>query len=132
MIGYITLGVKDVTAARGFYDGLLGLLDAKRLMEFPDDMGGFTLWGTGMDKPGLAITTPYDKQPPHRGNGNMVALTVLERAQVDALHAKAMSLGGTCEGPPGVRGEEGPQAFYAAYFRDLDGNKLCAFRIGAA
>ncbi len=22
------------------------------------------------------------------------------------------------------------QAFYAAYFRDLDGNKLCAFRMG--
>lgn len=23
-------------------------------------------------------------------------------------------------------------AFYGAYFRDFDGNKLCAFRIGAA
>jgi hypothetical protein len=41
-------------------------------------------------------------------------------------------LGGTCDGPPGLRGDEGPQAFYGAYFRDLDGNKLAAFRIGAA
>jgi hypothetical protein len=43
-----------------------------------------------------------------------------------------MELGGSDEGAPGVRGEEGPRAFYGAYFRDLDGNKLCAFRIGPA
>jgi len=46
--------------------------------------------------------------------------------------AKALELGGSCEGPPGVRGDDGEQAFYAAYFRDPDGNKLCAFRIGPA
>jgi catechol 2,3-dioxygenase-like lactoylglutathione lyase family enzyme len=130
MIGYITLGTDDMARARGFYDALLGLLGAKRMMVFPDDMGGFTLYGTGMDKPGIGITRPYDGGPMHRGNGQMAALTVLERAQVDALHAKALELGGTCEGPPGVRGEEGDQAFYAAYFRDPDGNKLCAFRVG--
>jgi hypothetical protein len=33
----------------------------------------------------------------------------------------------TLEGPPGPRGESG---FYAAYFRDLDGNKLNAFVMG--
>jgi len=43
-----------------------------------------------------------------------------------------MELGASDEGAPGLRGEEGPQAFYSAYFRDLDGNKLCAFRIGPA
>jgi catechol 2,3-dioxygenase-like lactoylglutathione lyase family enzyme len=132
MIGYITLGTDDMARARSFYDGLLGLLGAKRMMEFGDELGGFTLYGTGMDKPGIAITRPYDGQPMHRGNGQMAALTVLERAQVDALHAKALELGGSCEGPPGLRGEEGDQAFYAAYFRDPDGNKLCGFRVGPA
>jgi predicted lactoylglutathione lyase len=62
----------------------------------------------------------------------MASIAVDSRARVDALYAKAMELGGKCEGPPGVRGEEGPQAFYGAYFRDLDGNKLAAFRIGPA
>jgi predicted lactoylglutathione lyase len=62
----------------------------------------------------------------------MVALVLKERRQVDTLYAKALALGGTDEGAPGVRGPEGPQAFYGAYFRDLDGNKLCAFRIGPA
>jgi catechol 2,3-dioxygenase-like lactoylglutathione lyase family enzyme len=132
MIGYATLGTKDIVKARAFYDALLGMLGAKRIMEFGDDLGGFTMWGTDWDKPGVAVTLPNDKQLATVGNGNMIALTVDQRSLVDALHAKALELGGTCEGPPGLRGDEGPQAFYGAYFRDLDGNKLAAFRIGAA
>jgi catechol 2,3-dioxygenase-like lactoylglutathione lyase family enzyme len=132
MIGYATLGSDNMERARAFYDALLGEIGAKRIMEFGDDLGGFTLWGTSFDKPGLAVTRPHNKAPAVAGNGNMIALTLLERAQVDALHALALSLGGSCEGAPGLRGDEGPQAFYAAYFRDPDGNKLCAFRIGPA
>ena len=132
MLGYITMGSNDLPRARAFYDGLLATIGAKRMMEFGDDMGGFTMWGTTMEQPGIAVTSPYNQEAATVGNGNMAALVMLERAQVDALHAKALELGGACEGPPGVRGDEGPQAFYGAYFRDLDGNKLCAFRIGAA
>jgi catechol 2,3-dioxygenase-like lactoylglutathione lyase family enzyme len=132
VIGYATLGTQDIARARAFYDALLGMLGARRMMEFPEEMGGFTLWGVAMDKPGIAVTRPYNQQPAVAGNGNMIAITVDERAKVDALHAKALALGGTCEGPPGVRGEEGPTAFYAAYFRDPDGNKLCAYRMGPA
>lgn len=132
MLGYITMGSNDLPRARTFYDGLLGTIGAKRIMEFGEDMGGFTMWGTTMEQPGIAVTAPYNQKSATVGNGNMAALVMLERAQVDALHAKALELGGACEGPPGVRGDEGPQAFYGAYFRDLDGNKLCAFRIGAA
>jgi len=132
MIGYATLGTNDITAARGFYDALLGSIGAGRIMEFGDELGGFTMWGTSWDKPALAVTAPYDKNPASVGNGTMIALTVDARAKVDALHGKAMELGGSCEGPPGLRGDEGPQAFYGAYFRDLDGNKLCAFRMGPA
>jgi catechol 2,3-dioxygenase-like lactoylglutathione lyase family enzyme len=133
MIGYVTLGSDNMPRARDFYDQLLGAtIGAKRIMEFGDDLGGFTMWGTGLDKPGVAVTNPYNKQPAVAGNGNMTAIAVNSRDKVDAIHAKALELGGTCEGPPGLRGEEGPQAFYGAYFRDLDGNKLCAFRIGPA
>ena len=88
------------------------------------------MYGTGRGQPAVCITKPYNGKTAVAGNGNMVAVVVKERAQVDALHAKALALGGTDEGAPGVRGQEGPQAFYGAYFRDLDGNKLCAFRIG--
>jgi catechol 2,3-dioxygenase-like lactoylglutathione lyase family enzyme len=132
MIGYVTLGSDDMPRARAYYDELLGTIGAKRIMEFGDDLGGFTMWGTGFDKPGLAVTNPYNKQPAVAGNGNMSAIPMDKRAKVDAFYAKALELGGTCEGPPGLRGDDGPQAFYGAYFRDPDGNKLAAFCIGPA
>ncbi len=132
MIGYVTLGSDNMPRARAFYDELFATMNAKRIMEFGDDLGGFTMWGVGFDKPGVAVTNPYNKQPAVAGNGNMAALAMGSRANVDALYAKAMELGASDEGPPGLRGEEGPQAFYGAYFRDLDGNKLAAFCIGGA
>ena len=133
MIGYVTLGSDNMPRARAFYDELLGsTIGAKRIMEFGDDLGGFTMWGTGFDKPGIAVTNPYNKQPAAAGNGNMAAIAANSRAKVHEIHAKAMELGGTDEGAPGLRGDDGPQAFYGAYFRDPDGNKLCAFRIGPA
>jgi catechol 2,3-dioxygenase-like lactoylglutathione lyase family enzyme len=132
MIGYATVGTNNIAKARRFYDALLGSIGAKRMMEFGDELGGFTMYGAAWDKPALAVTMPHDKQMATPGNGNMIALVVDERAKVDALHELALELGGSCEGPPGLRGDEGPQAFYGAYFRDLDGNKLCAFRTGPA
>ena len=129
MIGYVTLGSNDLEKSRAFYDALMPVIGAGRIMEFGDN---FTMYGTGMGKPGLAVCTPYDGNAATAGNGNMASIAVDSRAKVDALHAKALELGGSCEGPPGVRGDEGPGAFYGAYFRDPDGNKLAAFRIGPA
>ena len=112
MIGYVCLGSDNMPRARAFYDELFSTIGAKRIMEFGDDLGGFTMWGTGFDKPGVAVTNPYNKQPAVAGNGNMAAIAAGNRDHVDRLYAKALELGGTCEGPPGVRGEEGDQAFY--------------------
>ncbi len=129
MIGYTLVGSNDTASARDFYDGLFGAIGVGRLMEFPN---GGTAWGASWDKPMFGMGPPHDGNPATSGNGTMIALVVDERAKVDALHARALELGGTDEGGPGVRGEESDQAFYAAYFRDRDGNKLCAFRVGPA
>ncbi len=119
MVGYVTLGTNDWDRALGFYDALLGELGAARLMDIPD----FVLFGTAPDAACLAVVNPFDKNAASVGNGVMVALRADSHDQVDALHAKALGLGGTDEGLPGDRGG----GFYAAYFRDLDGNKLAAF-----
>ena len=122
MVGYVTLGTNDPERGRKFYDALLELLGAKRIMEIES----FVLWGTALTEPGLALTKPYDGDPASVGNGVMVALRAPSKQVVDALHARALELGGQDEGAPGSRGD----GFYAAYFRDLDGNKLNAFFIG--
>jgi catechol 2,3-dioxygenase-like lactoylglutathione lyase family enzyme len=129
MIGYVTLGTDDLDRSRAFYDPLFAEIGASRLMEMDS---GFTLYGVSWGKPGVAVTRPYDGQPARAGNGNMVSLVVDERGKVDRLHAKALALGGSDEGAPGLRGPEGDRAFYGAYFRDPDGNKFCVFRMGPA
>ena len=129
MIGYVTVGSNDLQKSRAFYDALMPVIGAGRIMEFGEN---FTMYGTGMGQPGFAVCKPYDGNAATAGNGNMASIAVDSRAKVDALYGKAMELGGKCEGPPGLRGDDGPQAFYGAYFRDLEGNKLAAFRIGPA
>ncbi len=129
MLGYTMYGTNDLEAAKAFFDTVLGSVGIGRMMEFPT---GAVAYGLGWDKPMFAIGVPENGAAATVGNGAMMALAMDSRAKVDAIHAAACAAGGSCGGPPGVRGEEGPQAFYGAYFRDLDGNKFCAYRVGPA
>jgi catechol 2,3-dioxygenase-like lactoylglutathione lyase family enzyme len=119
MIGYVTLGTNDLARAAKFYDAIAGELGVGRMMEFDT----FIAWGVPGGGAGVGLTKPFDGNPASVGNGVMVALEAKDEAQVARLHALALTHGGTCEGPPGPRGD----TFYAAYFRDPDGNKLNAF-----
>ncbi|MBB5519418.1 VOC family protein [Amphiplicatus metriothermophilus] len=120
MIGYVTLGTNDLKKAAGFYDELVKELGARRVMEADT----FVAWSTDMNAPAISVIKPYDGAPASVGNGTMVALAVDGPEKVKAVHAKALALGGKDEGAPGPRGDGG---FYAAYFRDLDGNKINVF-----
>ncbi len=122
MIGYVTLGTDDMARAAAFYDALLGEYGATRMM----DTETFIAWTAPGGPPAVAITRPFDGKPMSVGNGVMVALAATSKEQVDAIHAKALALGGADEGAPGPRGD----GFYAGYFRDLDGHKLNAFFMG--
>lgn len=119
MIGYVTLGTNDLPRAAAFYDALLSEIGAKRFMEEEQ----FIAWAASQEQAGLALTRPFDGKPATVGNGTMVALAAESPEQVQAVHAKALSLGASDEGAPGPRGE----GFYAGYFRDPDGNKLNVF-----
>lgn len=123
MIGYVTLGTNDLARGAPFYDSIAAELGVGRLMEFPTGIA----WGVPGGGAGVALMKPFDGKPATVGNGVMVAFAARDEEQVRRLHEIALSHGGTCEGPPGLRGG----GFYAAYFRDLDGNKLNAFVMGA-
>lgn len=119
MIGYVTLGTNDRERGARFYDAICGELGVGRMME--NDT--FIAWGIPGGGAGIGLTAPFDGNAATVGNGVMVALDAKDEAQVQRIHEIALANGGTCEGPPGPRGE----GFYAAYFRDPDGNKLNAF-----
>jgi catechol 2,3-dioxygenase-like lactoylglutathione lyase family enzyme len=122
MIGYITVGTNDLDKALGFYDALFADMGGRRVMELSHGQ----LYGFAKG-PLFGVTRPYDGKAQACGNGNMIALNADTRAKVDALHAKALSLGASDEGAPGVR----VGTFYGAYFRDLDGNKICVYTMGS-
>ena len=119
MIGYVTIGTKDMEKAKTFYSELLAGVGGQLLM----DMGRIALFGQEAGKPMLAVCTPHNEQAAHPGNGVMVAIPAGSRENVDTLYNKAIALGGTDEGAPGER----MPTFYGGYFRDLDGNKLAFY-----
>ena len=119
MIGYVTLGTNKFDQAAKFYDELMASIGAGRFME----SDSFIAWAISPETPGLSIIKPFDGKTASVGNGTMVAIGLDSPEKVDAFYKKALELGGTCEGPAGLRGS----GFYAGYFRDLDGNKLNAF-----
>ena len=122
MIGYVTLGTNDMVRAAIFYDAIAAELETPRMMEYES----FIAWGKNGGGAGIGLTKPFDGNAASVGNGVMVALQAKDQDQVQRLYDIALANGGTCEGPPGPRGE----GFYAGYFRDPDGNKLNAFIMG--
>lgn len=121
MLGYSTIGTKDMQRACDFYDALLGEIGGKQMF----GMDRIKFYGTSPDAAMLAVCVPYDEGEQHCGNGNMVAIPGGDRAGVDKLYAKAMEMGATDEGAPGER----MPTFYGAYVRDPDGNKLCFYEM---
>lgn len=119
MIGYLMIGTNDLEKSEKFYDKLFQGIDAKRAYKTEE----LVSWSFGKGTTLFTITKPYDKKIATSGNGIMVAFKVENSNSVNALHNKALKLGGKNEGNPGLRGKD----FYAAYFRDLDGNKFNFF-----
>jgi catechol 2,3-dioxygenase-like lactoylglutathione lyase family enzyme len=114
-------GSNDIEKAKAFYDQVLSTIGVTGLFEHGS--GGRIYGANGV--PLLSIVRPFNGSTATAGNGTMGSLMVDSKDQVDAIHAKALELGGTCDGPPGPRTGGGTTA-YACYFRDLDGNKICA------
>ncbi|MGF1908711.1 VOC family protein [Vibrio kasasachensis] len=122
ILNHISLGVSDVVAATKFYDDVLGALDIHRSHTIENIASAygerFEFW----------IGCPCEKRS-SAGNGTHVAFNAASQKAVADFHTKALALGGTCEGKPGMRPEYG-EGYYAAYIRDKDGNKLEAVFMG--
>lgn len=124
MIAFTMIGTNDLKKSAAFYDALIAEMGGKRAV----DLGDAILYVGPDGGPLFSITQPADGKPATVGNGTMIALAAPDDASIDRWHAKALSLGAVDGGAPGAR-TRGPLKFYAAYFRDPDGNKLNFFRL---
>jgi catechol 2,3-dioxygenase-like lactoylglutathione lyase family enzyme len=117
---HVTVGTNDLAKARTFYDGVLKEIGLNRVADL-DESG--SIWG--VDKPSFFVLKPANGNPANVGNGVTVSFEAPNRAAVHAFYETALAAGGTCEGQPGSR--SWAENAYAAYARDLDGNKLAVY-----
>jgi catechol 2,3-dioxygenase-like lactoylglutathione lyase family enzyme len=130
MLTYVYYGTNDLERATRFYDATLGALGMQRCVTNDPAWDRIAAgWGTyeqdGLNELAFWIGKPFDGSTASNGNGSMVAFRARTWAEVDAFYAAALAQGGRSEGAPGLRPHYGAD-FYAAYVRDLDGNKLAA------
>lgn len=120
MFSHVTIGSSDPDKAAAFYDAVLATLGIVPFFK----MEGTLSYGTATG-PKVFILKPFNGAAHVPGNGGHVAFLAPDRAAVDAFHAKALELGGSDEGAPGLRPHYHPN-YYGAYVRDPEGNKLQA------
>jgi catechol 2,3-dioxygenase-like lactoylglutathione lyase family enzyme len=120
MYSHTTIGANDLARTRGFYEAVFAPLGLK--VVYSDDT--HLAWAAAGKPPQFFVGKPFNGQAPSPGNVPMIALLASKRSAVDACYAAALEQGGTDEGRPGLRPHYHPN-YYGAYFRDLDGNKIC-------
>ncbi|OAN77751.1 glyoxalase [Sulfitobacter sp. EhC04] len=126
MIAYVTVGADDIARAKRFYAAFLPAL-GYALKEGPEGLSYALPVEPGQQsQPDFYVKPTFDGRPASVGNGTMIAFEARSQAQVRALHAAALAVGGQDEGQPGFRAAYGPQ-FYVGYLRDPQGNKIALF-----
>lgn len=116
MIDHVSIAVRDLHAARLFYDAVLEPLGLVRLVEQDRTIG------YGKRYPELWLNSRPELVP-SRDPGGHVCLRASSEAAVRSFHANALERGGSDEGAPGHRGGA-MTTYFGAFFIDPDGNKL--------
>ena len=111
MIDHFNLPVRDIDAARVFYDAVLGALGVGVLAEDGDAVGyGSDRWAFGL-------------VPDAGGTPLHVGFRAGSRAAVEAFYGAGLASGGRCNGAPGLRADYG-DGYYACYLHDPDGHNV--------
>jgi catechol 2,3-dioxygenase-like lactoylglutathione lyase family enzyme len=125
MFDHVSIGVRDVSRAKRFYDAALAPLGYRCLQQ---DAGSL---GYGKDNVGLWIGAAERPVPADDGSNLHFCFAAPSRGSVDAFHAAALASGGQDNGGPGLRQAYGP-GYYAAFVVDPDGYRLEAYCPGAS
>ena len=120
MIGFVMVGTNNLDKATKFYDTLLNTIELQRVVT-NEKYAGYA----SKEKPDeveFYVTKPVNKEKATFGNGTQISFLVKSKDLVNNFYNTGIKLGGKDEGAPGVRSGD-----YYCYFRDLNGNKICAF-----
>jgi len=117
MIDHVSIAVRDLDRAAAFYEAVLSRIGYARL-----EVRAKTV-GFGKRYPEFWLNLRPEMYAIAEDTGVHVCLRVPTAAAVDAFHAAALAAGGASDGAPGLRALHG-EGYYAAFIRDLDGNRI--------
>ncbi|HZB93357.1 MAG TPA: VOC family protein [Stellaceae bacterium] len=120
MLDHVSLGVRDLAAARRFYDASLKPLGYRLLHDSPGALG------YGGDQAGLWVMPAERPVPADEKSGLHLCFAAPSREAVEAFHQAALKAGGKDNGAPGPRPDYGAH-YYAAFVIDPDGYRLEAY-----
>ncbi len=120
MIDHVSIGVRDLAAARRFYDAALAPLG------YGCRYAGADSAGYGADATAFWLGVTDHPVPADARSGLHICLAAPTRAAVDAFHRAALAAGGTDNGAPGLRPEYSG-TYYAAFVVDPDGYRIEAY-----
>lgn len=120
MINHVSIGVRDLSKTKRFYDAVFAPLGYKCLSE------GSTSLGYGRDTVALWISVTDRPVSADMGSGLHFCFDAPTQKSVDAFHAAALNNGGRDNGKPGVRADYDPN-YYAAFAVDPDGYRIEAY-----
>ena len=120
MIGFVMVGTNNLDKAIKFYDTLLNTIELQRVVT-NEKYAGFASKDKTTEVE-FYVTNPVNNEKANFGNGTQISFLVNSKDLVNNFYNTGIKLGGKDEGAPGTRSGD-----YYCYFRDLDGNKICAF-----
>jgi catechol 2,3-dioxygenase-like lactoylglutathione lyase family enzyme len=97
MLSHVSIGVKDLTSSRRFYDAALEPLGYKCLLE------GSEYLGYGATSPEFWVLAVKHPVPPDNESGLHFCFNTTRREDVNAFHRAAIAAGGIDNGEPGIR-----------------------------
>ena len=117
MIDHISIAVSDLERATKFYEAVLGTLGMTKLRTWPASTG------FGKAYPEFWLNHRPNMAPVAADSGAHICVRARGKDAVDAFYAAALSAGATSDGAAGMRPEYNDK-YYAAFIRDLDGNRV--------
>jgi len=120
MIDHISIGVRDVAAAKAFYDAVLGAIGYACLSASAGSLG------YGREHAAFWVNASASPVTPDPDSGLHFCFAAPTRASVDAFHRAALGHGGHDNGKPGLRSDYGSN-YYAAFVVDPDGYRIEAY-----
>ncbi|KQZ77674.1 glyoxalase [Rhodanobacter sp. Root561] len=120
MIDHLSIGVRDITRARAFYDAALQPLGYRCLS------ADATSLGYGTTSVAFWVLRSEAPVPANDASGLHICLMAPSRTSVDAFHAAALAHGGRDNGGPALRTDYSTN-YYAAFVSDPDGYRIEAY-----